>query len=85
MKQLYQIAGIAAEGDYIKLVLKKDIVKEKPSAMSALKDLGGFIEQMKMDASMVNNPDVVRIPVAEYDETKHVLGAYVQLEMEVVS
>lgn len=65
----------------MKLVLQRDIIKEKLSATKAIGNLGGFMEQMKMDANRSNNPDHIHVPLREFNEMDIILGDLITLEV----
>ena len=81
MKITYRLIGIGMAGDEMKLVLQRDIIKEKISATKAIGNLGGFMEQMKMDAGRANNPDNIHVPLTEFNEMNMVLGDLITLEV----
>ena len=81
MKITYRLVGLKLSGDEMKLVLQRDIIKEKISATKAIGNLGGFMEQMKMDASKANNPDNIHVPLREFNEMNIMLGDLITLEV----
>ena len=81
MKTTYRVIGVKIDGKEMKLVLQRNIIKEKLSATRAIGDLGGFMDQMKMDANATNNPDHIHISTKDYDEMQMALGDLITLEV----
>ena len=82
MKMLYTIDGSYFEGDFVVLkILVEQVAKKKLDPMEALKDMGGFIQKMKMDASEMRDPDKVRIPKDEWKKGGYNLGDVISVDI----
>ena len=82
IKISYIVTGIVMEGNEVKLLLNNQVVKEKPSAAGILGNIGGFIEQMKVEATKSRNPDTIHISSVEFNEMNINLGDTITINVE---
>ena len=83
MECLYEIKGVNVLGDRIRLQISPYEKRKKLSAMDAVSDISGFIGNMKTEASIMNNPDLISIPVDEWKKHKLTIGDILTVKIEV--
>ena len=82
MKLLYNVVGSYFEGDFVVLQIRvEQVASNRLDPMEALKDIGGFIQKMKADASEMKNPDKVRIPRSEWKKGGYGLGTVISVDV----
>lgn len=82
MKILYTVVGIHYEGGFVVLkIAVEQVAKKSLDVMEAVKDLGGFMQKMKMEASEMRDPDKVRIPVEEWKKGGYNLGDVISVDI----
>jgi len=81
MDILYKVEGIRVIGDRICLTIR--LVKEKEGfdSNSVLKNLGGFMDNMKLDAINSRNPDQISISKEEYKKGGFDLGKIISVSI----
>jgi len=82
MKMLYTVVGNHFEGAFVVLqIIVEQVAKDKLDPMVALKDLSGFIQKMKTEASEMKNPDKVRITREEWKKGGYNLGDIISVDI----
>jgi hypothetical protein len=82
MKILYTVIGNHFEGNFVVLqIAVEQVTKRSLDVMEAVKDLGGFMQQMKVEASENRNPDKVRIPRDEWNKGGYNLGDVISVDI----
>lgn len=83
MKMLYTVVGNHFEGDFVVLkITVEQVAKKNLDVMEAVKDLGGFMQKMKLEAVESRNPDKVRIPVEEWKKGSYNLGDVISVDVK---
>jgi len=83
MESLCEIIGVNVLGDKIRLKIKLYEQKKKLDTLSALGNISGFMNDMKNEANIVNNPDIVSISFDEWKKHKLNIGDIVTIKVEV--
>jgi len=82
MKILYNIVGTHFEGNFVVLqIAVEQVAKKSLDVMEAVKDIGGFMQKMKVEAVESRNPDKVRIPVDEWKKGGYNLGDVISVDI----
>ena len=81
MDVLYKIIGVKAVGSRICLTVKPIEEKKDFDTGKVLRDLGGFMENMKSQAVISRNPDQVSVTVDEYKDKGYALGDVVSVSI----
>jgi len=83
MECLYEIIGNNVLGNKVRLTVKPFEKKQKLDPMGALGNIGGFLSDMKNEASMMNNPDVISIPLDEWKKHRLNIGDVITIKIMV--
>jgi len=81
MDNLYKIIGKRIVGTGVKLILTPIEMKNEPDTNKILRNLGGFMENMKADAIKSRNPDSLTITEAEYNKGTYELGSVITISI----
>jgi len=82
MRLLYTVVGTHFEGKFVVLqIVVEQIAKDKLDPMEIVKDLSGFVQKMKSEASEMRNPDKVRITRDEWDKGGYNLGDVISIDI----
>lgn len=84
VKTTYIAEGFRMEGNEIKIILTNQFVRDAPDAMSIVKNITGFIEQMKADASKMKDPDTIHIPIEEFNKMGMNMGDVLEITITKV-
>ena len=78
---LYKINGIKAVGNRICLTIIPVEEKKDFDTGKVLRNLGGFMENMKSQAVISRNPDQVSVTVDEYKDKGYTLGDVISVSI----
>jgi len=81
MKKLYTILYVKRIGNEVLLGLIDDTVSEQLNPMSALDNVGDFVQQMQMKTSKATDPDKVTIPFDEWKKHKYNIGNFIEVDI----
>lgn len=81
MDVLYKIIGIKAIGNRICLTVRHVDEKKEFNTSKVLTNLGGFMENMKMEATSSRNPDQISITFEEYETKQYKLGNIISVSI----
>jgi hypothetical protein len=74
MDSLYKIVGKKLVGNGVKLIITQMDFAKNFDTTKILRNLGGFMEEMKSDAVKSRDPDSITITREEYDKGGYELG-----------
>jgi len=83
MEYLYEIKGLEVLGDRVRLKINPVKKKEKLDPMGALGDLGGFMSNLKLEAHISNNPDIISIPIDEWKNCRVNIGEVLTIQIKI--
>ena len=83
MECLYEIKGVNTIGDRIRLVIQPCEIKKQISTVKALSNITEFMDNMKQEANIINNPDRISIPIDEWKQYKLNIGDIITVRVEV--
>jgi len=81
MDVLYKIIGIRVIGNRICLTVKHVDEKKEFKTSHILTNLGGFMEDMKAEATSSRNPDQISITYDEYKKNDYGLGSMISVSI----
>ena len=81
MDVLYKIVGVKAVADRILLTIQPVDKNKDFNTTKILGNLGGFMENMKADATLSRNPDQVSITVEEFKKGFYGLGDMISVSI----
>ena len=81
MDSLYKIIGKKIVGNGIKLILTPMDFTKGFDTTKILRNLGGFMEEMKADASKSHDPDSITITQEEHDKGGYELGSSISISI----
>ena len=83
MRKIYIIDGVRREGDEVKLVLNaENIVREKPSLLNMMNNIGQVQEQMTFQTKKIQDPDQLRIPHEVWCIKKWNIGDRITIDID---
>jgi len=84
MNILYKVKSVQRLGENVRLVLQKEdaIKKEQPGKLEMLSNVFGIVEQMKQDAILSQQPDIVTIPYEEWKKHKYQIDDLIVISVE---
>jgi hypothetical protein len=84
MDVLYKIIGVRSIGNRICLTLSHIQEGKEFNTTKILSNLGGFMENMKQEATSSRNPDQISITVDEYKKGGYNLGEVISITINNV-
>jgi len=81
MDSLYKIIGKKIVGNGIKLILTQMDYAKNFETTKILRNLGGFMEEMKADAVKSRDPDSITITQEEHDKGGYELGNTISISI----